>query len=49
MRSFLACALMATLPAVASAQPSSAKDIAEIKAAMVAMWDAIEEDTHLRA
>ncbi len=43
MRSFLACALMVTLPVVASAQPPAAKDIAEIKAAMVAMWDAIEK------
>jgi ketosteroid isomerase-like protein len=43
MRSFLAGALIATLPALAAGQSSSAKDIAEIKAAMVAMWDAIEK------
>ena len=42
MRSFFVCALVATLPVLSSAQPSTAKDAAEIKAAMVAMWDAIE-------
>lgn len=43
MRSLFVCALMTTLPTLASAQPSTARDITEIKAAMVAMWDAIEK------
>jgi ketosteroid isomerase-like protein len=43
MRSLLMCAFMAMLPAGATAQPSTTADVAEIKAAMVAMWDAIEK------
>lgn len=49
MRSLLICAVIAVLPAVAAGQPSQssqasqAKDVAEITAALVAMWDAIEK------
>lgn len=43
MRTVLACALIATMPALAAGQSPNAKDVAEIKAALVAMWDAIEQ------
>lgn len=43
MRSLLMCAVITAVPAVAAAQPSQSKDVAEITAALVAMWDAIEK------
>ena len=43
MRSLMMCAVVAVLPAVAAGQPAQSKDVAEITAALVAMWDAIEK------
>lgn len=43
MRSLLICALVIAVPALADAQPSESKDVVAIKAALVAMWDAIEK------
>jgi ketosteroid isomerase-like protein len=43
MRSLVLCALIAVGPIGAAAQSQDAKDVAEIKAALVAMWDAIEK------
>ena len=42
MRSLIACALMTVVPALAAGQPVESKDVAEIRTALVAMWDAIE-------
>ncbi len=43
MRGLFACGLIAVLPALASAQPSQSKDVADITATLVAMWNAIEK------
>jgi ketosteroid isomerase-like protein len=43
MRRHLLCVLLALSPVPAAAQSASDKDAAEIRAAMVAMWDAIEK------
>ena len=43
MRTLVISALVAVLPALANAQPPESKDVAEIEAALVAMWDAIEK------
>ncbi len=43
MRGLLACALIAVVPALAVGQPVEARDVAEIRAVLVAMWDAIEK------
>lgn len=43
MRMVLACALIATMPALAAGQTPNAQAASEIKAALVAMWDAIEQ------
>ncbi|MBP7779496.1 MAG: nuclear transport factor 2 family protein [Acidobacteria bacterium] len=43
MRSLLICALMAVLPTIAAGQSANAKDVADIQAALVSMWDAIEK------
>jgi ketosteroid isomerase-like protein len=43
MRSLLICVLMAALPTIAAGQSSSARDVADIQAALVSMWDAIEQ------
>ncbi len=43
MRSLLVCALVVALPVLADAQPAESKDVVAIRAALVAMWDAIEK------
>ena len=43
MRSFVACALMTVVPALAAGQPVESKDVADIRAALVGMWAAIEQ------
>ena len=43
MRSFLVGVLIAVVPALAAGQPAESKDVAEIRAALVAMWEAIEK------
>ena len=43
MRGLIACGLIAVLPALASGQPFQSKDVAEIMATLVAMWDAVEK------
>ena len=43
MRSVLACAPIAVLPTLAAGQSSTANDVADIPAALVSMWDAIEK------
>ncbi len=43
MRNLLACVLIAVGPALAAGQPAESKDVADIRAALVAMWDAIEK------
>lgn len=43
MRHLVACGLVAVLPAIAAAQGARSKDAADITAALVAMWDAIEK------
>jgi ketosteroid isomerase-like protein len=42
MRRWILCGLFALLAMPADAQPAESKDVAEIKAALDAMWDAIE-------
>lgn len=43
MRALTLCVVIAALPAVAAGQPTQAKDVADITAALVAMWGAIEK------
>lgn len=43
MRSLLAGVLIAVVPALAAGQPAESKDVADIRAALVAMWEAIEK------
>jgi ketosteroid isomerase-like protein len=43
MRGLLACVLIAVVPALAVGQPAESRDVAEIRAVLVAMWDAIEK------
>jgi len=43
MRALALCAVIAALPAVAAGQPTPAKDVADITATLVAMWNAIEK------
>ncbi len=47
MRSLLACVLIAVVPALAAGQPAESKDVADIRAALVAMWDTgVHTDMH---
>lgn len=43
MRRWILGGLFVMLAAPAAAQPTESKDVSEIKASLVAMWDAIEE------
>ena len=43
MRGLIACAVIAALPTMAAGQPAPPTDVADITAALVAMWDAIEK------
>lgn len=46
MRGLIPCVVVAALavtPMVAAGQPAESKDVADIRAALVAMWDAIEK------
>lgn len=43
MRGLLLCALIAGAAIDAAAQSQDSKDVADIKAALVAMWDAVEK------